>query len=115
MGFVSGYLVPQRPEVLFVWQVAVDQRARGQGLGKAMLRHILMRPALAHVTELHTTITADNGASQALFSSLARDLGTDTAVQDHFERDDHFAGRHATEQLWRIGPFESARLDAAVA
>src|SRR3546814_263259 len=33
-GFVSAYLPPERPGTLFVWQVAVHARARGQGLDR---------------------------------------------------------------------------------
>ena len=32
VGFVSGYLLPKRDDRLFVWQVAVDERARGRSL-----------------------------------------------------------------------------------
>ncbi|MDA3870409.1 MAG: diaminobutyrate acetyltransferase, partial [Gammaproteobacteria bacterium] len=37
VGFVSGYIVPQRADTLFVWQVAVGDKARGQGLAGRML------------------------------------------------------------------------------
>lgn len=109
-GFISGYLVPHRPEILFVWQVAVDECARGLGLAKRMLNHILMRPALRKVTELHTTITPDNEASQALFKSLARDLGCAANNQEFFDHEDHFDGQHTSEHLWRIGPFDPAQV-----
>ncbi|CAN0584610.1 unnamed protein product, partial [Laminaria digitata] len=41
VGFISGYRIPQRPETLFVWQVAVGEKARGQGLAGRMLKEIL--------------------------------------------------------------------------
>lgn len=110
VGFISGYQVPHRPDVLFVWQVAVDEAARGMGLAKRMLNHILMRPGLHKVTELHTTITPDNGASQALFKSLARDLDCDATNQEFFDHEDHFDGQHTSEHLWRIGPFDRAQI-----
>src|SRR5690606_29326890 len=47
-GVVSAYLPPNRPDVIFAWQVAVDSRARGQRLGRAMLGELLQRPGLAH-------------------------------------------------------------------
>ena len=37
-GFISAYVLVDKPDVLFVWQVAVHTRARGQRLGRAMLR-----------------------------------------------------------------------------
>src|SRR5690606_16004247 len=30
VGFVSGYRLPQQPDTLFVWQVAVDKKARSE-------------------------------------------------------------------------------------
>src|SRR6185312_3847202 len=32
VGFITGYIRPDRPETLVVWQVAVDQAWRGRGL-----------------------------------------------------------------------------------
>jgi len=110
VGFISGYLVPHRPDVLFVWQVAVDESARGLGLAKRMLNHILKRSGMYKVTELHTTITPDNGPSQALFKSLARDLECEANNQEFFDHKDHFDGQHTSEHLWRIGPFDRAQI-----
>ena len=45
VGCISGYLVPARPDTLFIWQVAVGASARGQGLALRMLQHLLERPA----------------------------------------------------------------------
>ena len=42
-GWVSAYVMPNDPETLFVWQVAVADEARGRGLGTLMLQAILRR------------------------------------------------------------------------
>ena len=104
-GFVSGYLVPERPDTLFVWQVAVAEAGRGQGLAGRMIREILSREACANVRYVETTITPDNAASWALFRGLARKLETDCAESVMFDRERHFKGRHDSEMLLRIGPF----------
>jgi diaminobutyrate acetyltransferase len=44
VGWVSGYMIPGRGE-LFVWQVAVSPKARGIGLGRAMLLDLIKRDA----------------------------------------------------------------------
>lgn len=106
MGFVSGYLVPQRPERLFIWQVAVCPEARGLKLGKRMILDILRRPVCRAVRELHTTITDDNSASHGVFKSVARSLETDFKKEVFFDEEEHFDGEAATEVLWKIGPFE---------
>lgn len=104
-GFVSGYRVPERSDTLFIWQVAVAQGARGQGLAGRMLRTLLKRPACQGVRRIETTITPDNGASWALFRSLATALG---APLDHhlvFESGREIDAGHASEHLIAIGPF----------
>ncbi|MFC4878185.1 diaminobutyrate acetyltransferase [Microbulbifer halophilus] len=107
-GFVSGYLIPERPDTLFIWQVAVAEAGRGQGLAGRMIREILRRPACAQVRYLETTITPDNEASWALFRGLARKLDTSCAESVMFDRERHFHGHHDSEMLLRIGPFSES-------
>ncbi|GLQ05923.1 L-2,4-diaminobutyric acid acetyltransferase [Sneathiella chinensis] len=106
VGFVSGYIRPDAPDTLFIWQVAVAPEARGMSLGKRMMLDILSRDACDGVTTLHTTITSSNKASQAIFQSLANALDTSAAQQSGFDRDRHLAGSHPSETLWVIGPFD---------
>lgn len=110
VGFISGYRIPQRPNTLFVWQVAVGEQARGQGLAKKMLKAILARAANQDINQLETTITANNQASWALFESLARQLGVEISNSVMFDRHQHFADQHDTEMLVRIGPFNPITL-----
>lgn len=104
IGWVSGYRPPSDPAAFFVWQVAVDPRARGRKLAHAMIEALLARPSAAGVTHLLTTITADNAASWALFHGLARRWDAVLEKSALFERDAHFGGAHATEWQARIGP-----------
>jgi L-2,4-diaminobutyric acid acetyltransferase len=105
LGFISGYLIPERKNTLFIWQVAVSEAARGRGLALDMLQHILDRPQCSDVSYLETTITESNRASWALFESLSKKLHTTLEKSIMFDRDDHFAGDHDTEYLARLGPF----------
>jgi L-2,4-diaminobutyric acid acetyltransferase len=104
VGFISGYIQPDKPDTLFIWQVAVGEQARGQGLAGRMLKEILVRSACEAVRFIETTITPDNRASWALFESLTNKLGTELNRSVMFERQQHFAGQHETEMLARIGP-----------
>ncbi|HEC73447.1 MAG TPA: diaminobutyrate acetyltransferase [Methylophaga aminisulfidivorans] len=106
VGFISAYLLPDNPQTLFIWQVAVGEEARGKGLASRMLKNILNRTATKSVTFIETTITPDNKASWALFESLAKKLDAPLNSTVMFERDAHFAGEHETEMLVKIGPFE---------
>ena len=105
VGFISGYRPPSRPDTLFVWQVAVDASMRGQGLALRMLLALTERVASQGVRFLETTISPDNGASQALFKKAFAQLGADYSTRTLFSRTEHFAGKHEDEVLYRAGPF----------
>ncbi len=105
-GFVTGYLRPDQPDTLMVWQVAVDQEHRGQGLAGRMLDELVDRLAdgpTGPVARLETTITPDNEASIRLFTSFARSRGADVEREPVF-LESHFPDGHETEVLFRIGP-----------
>jgi L-2,4-diaminobutyric acid acetyltransferase len=101
VGWVSGHMIPAKDE-LFVWQVAVSEKARGLGLGKLMLLDLIERDACDGANRLKTTITEDNAASWGLFKSFARAIGGKLDDEPHFERDVHFDGRHDTEHMVTI-------------
>lgn len=101
-GWISGHILPDDGETLFVWQVAVSETARGMGLGSRMLDHLVNRPACRAVRRLQTTITADNDASWALFRRFARSQGTKAEAQPYYTQTTHFRDRHQTENLVTI-------------
>jgi L-2,4-diaminobutyric acid acetyltransferase len=103
-GFISGYIIPDRPNTLFVWQVAVSEQARGAGLASCMLKNLLERANCENITHIETSITQDNQASWALFKGLAKKLATNLQSLEWMDKDIHFAGRHNSEALVRIGP-----------
>lgn len=109
VGWVSAYLMPDDPQTVFVWQVAVDGGAQGQGVAGRMLSALLEREACADVRQLKTTITADNEASWALFRSVARRQGGKLTSEPYLRRDDHFDGAHATEHMVTIALPQEAR------
>lgn len=111
VGWVSGHMIPNE-DALFVWQVAVSPKARGLGLGKKMLEHLIGRDACAEATQLNTTITKDNEASWALFRSFARDLGGELSDEAHYKKELHFDGHHATEHMVTITLPEEVEADA---
>lgn len=105
VGFISGYRSPEKTNTLFIWQVAVGESARGQGLASRMLASILARQKCRDINHIETTITENNPASWALFQGLADKLHANLARSPLFDREIHFAGQHDTEILVRIGPF----------
>lgn len=105
VGFVTGYIPPEKPDVVFVWQVAVDRSARKQGLAKRMLRALLNLPRCRGARFLETTVSPSNLASRRLFQSLAEELGTELNCLRGFEQSDFEYEQHEDEELLRIGPF----------
>lgn len=103
-GFVSAYRLPAKPDVVFIWQVAVAPHARGQGLALQMLKHLLKRPALTGWRWVETTVTPSNLASKRVFESLAADLSAGCEERMFFSKEDFHDQRHEPEVLMRIGP-----------
>lgn len=109
VGWVSAYRPPARPSTLFIWQIAVHPKARGEGLGRELIEALLESDACAGVRRIETTITAANDLSWALFKATAQSLGAPLRREPWFDRDAHFDGRHDTEHLVRIGPFDASK------
>ncbi|MER5598477.1 diaminobutyrate acetyltransferase [Streptomyces sp. NPDC002265] len=105
VGFVTGYVRPERPHTLLVWQVAVDRAHRGRGLAAALLDGLTARIAAEHpLTCVETTITPDNTASERLFTSYAARHGAGVTREVLFAAGHFPDGPHAPEVLYRIGP-----------
>lgn len=107
VGSITGYLKPGDPETLFIWQVAVHERARGQSLATRMMQEIVGRDACRQVRFMETTIDPDNAASWRAFEKFADAHGAASEQSLLFARDRHFAGEHGDEVLLRIGPFRA--------
>lgn len=108
VGFVSGYRLPSDPTAYFLWQVAVGEKARGMGLAKKMIDHILARPEQARVNRLLTTVTKDNEASRNMFKGWAKARGVAMEEGVFFDKERHFLGQHDSEFLIKIGPLTPA-------
>lgn len=105
VGFVSGFLPPSKPKTLFVWQVAVDKRARGFGLGRGMIVELLLRETCSRVTHLETTVSPGNEASRRMFQGVAKRMRTAYNEAPHFTADLLGEEEHEDENLVTIGPF----------
>ncbi|MFF3505126.1 diaminobutyrate acetyltransferase [Streptomyces sp. NPDC003247] len=109
VGFVTGYVRPEAPQTLLVWQVAVDAAYRGRGLAAALLDGLTARiTAERPVTTVETTITPGNTASERLFTSFAARHGADVTREALFGSALFPDGPHDPEVLYRIGPLTSA-------
>ena len=105
IGFITGYTPPGSPDVLFVWQVAVAEAARGMKLARRMLEVLTDRLGVAWV---ETTVTPDNVPSARMFEGFARTRSAAVKRSVMFSGDTHFEGLHDDEVLFRIGPLQAA-------
>ncbi|WP_322630080.1 diaminobutyrate acetyltransferase [Halothiobacillus sp.] len=74
VGFLTGYRLPDAPDTLFVWQIAVDPNMRGRGVASGLLHALETRPWFAEIKRIELTISPDNPASRALFARWADSL-----------------------------------------
>jgi L-2,4-diaminobutyric acid acetyltransferase len=113
IGALTGYRRPDRPDTLFVWQVAVAPEQRGRGLARRMLNEVLDRPTQRQVAWIETTIGPGNAASQALFAGFAasRGLRIETSLLCAGEL---LGDGHEPEVLHRVGPLAWGAVREAV-
>ncbi|MCS0637290.1 diaminobutyrate acetyltransferase [Streptomyces sp. LP05-1] len=104
IAFVTGYVRPERPETLVVWQIAVDREHRGKGLAGVLLDALTSRLAGQGVRTLETTVTPDNTASDRLFAAFAERRGAALEREVLFDGGLFPEGTHEPEVLYRIAP-----------
>lgn len=108
VGFVAAYRPPLRSDAVFVWQVAVDTRARGAGLGQRLLHAVLQTEANRSARLLTATVTPSNAPSLALFRGFARRLGVSCSEHERFAAElfpaEASDGGHEPELELTIGP-----------
>ncbi|WP_407937577.1 diaminobutyrate acetyltransferase [Mycolicibacterium novocastrense] len=114
-GLITGYHPPARPEVLFVWQVAVSASARGTGLASAMLDGLVDRVRAnrrGHPVTVEATVAPSNSASRAFFGAFARRHGVPLIEEPRFTAA-HLAAdqSHEDEPTVRIGPITTPLAD----
>jgi len=107
IGFITAYIPPERRDTLFVWQVAVDNHMRGQGVAKQMLRNLLSRRNLKRIHFIEATVNPSNNASRSLFTSLSNAANCLIDEDLIFPATMFGDGAHEQENLIRVGPINS--------
>ncbi|QQK75555.1 diaminobutyrate acetyltransferase [Salicibibacter cibarius] len=104
VGFITAFILPEKDNTVFVWQVGVDSSQRGKGLASRMLDELLERNACQEIKYLEATVTPSNDASQKLFRRLARTNETACHVSECFSEDLFPGDNHEAELSFKIGP-----------
>ena len=105
-AFISAYVLPDQPNRLFVWQVAVDASLRGQGVAGKLIAELIARPQLTDIRYVEATVNPSNNASRSLFASLARKSNCEMTESMLFE-EELLGEAHEAELLLRVGPIKS--------
>jgi L-2,4-diaminobutyric acid acetyltransferase len=92
---------------VFVWQIGVDESARGRGVGSGLLSRLVEQPACTDVAYLEATVTPSNEPSRRLFLGFARKRGATPHISDGYPSALFPDDAHEPEQLFRIGPLRS--------
>lgn len=108
-GFVSAYRLPERPQTLFIWQVAVDPDYRGRALATRLVHAVVERFAAGEIDRMETTISPSNIPSRKLFERIASELGTDITHAPFFTEEQFGEEAHEAEELYTIGPIEAVK------
>lgn len=106
-GFIAGYCPPDRPDVVFVWQIGVHPQARGKALATRMLDFLVGAESTRRVRFVEATVAPSNEASRRMFESFARAHQAQSTITPHFEPAAFGGGDHEAEHLLRIGPLVS--------
>lgn len=103
IGFVTAFIKPSRPDVLFVWQIAVASEHRGKRIAESLLRQLITSEYCSNIRHVETTISPSNAASTRLFAKFAQELAAPLTKADGFPSDLFPESTHEDEQLVRIG------------
>ncbi|NOV97501.1 diaminobutyrate acetyltransferase [Isoptericola halotolerans] len=102
VGFVSGYRLPRDPSRYFLWQVAVDERARGRRVAGRLIDAVI--DDQPEITSMVTTVTEDNQSSRRVFQRWSAARGATLHEAPGFEAH-HFPDGHEAEPLLVIDGF----------
>lgn len=105
LAYATGYRLPRKQNTLFLWQIGVHPRARGMGLARQLLTHLIERPAATPVRYLEATVAPSNKASQRLFRGLAHACAVRCEERPGFEPEHFGDTEHEPEALFCVGPF----------
>jgi L-2,4-diaminobutyric acid acetyltransferase len=102
VGFVSSFQLAERRNALFIWQIAVTETLRGQGIGLSLLKELLSRQENAEIRSIEATISPSNVSSGSLFGRLATELGSTLEQYNGYSSHLFPDGAHEDENWIRI-------------
>lgn len=107
IGFITGFIPPDKPDTVFVWQIGVDPDFSGKGVGSSLLEQLITQVKDKDILFLEATITPSNQASRALFKKFAAKHDAQCQIES-FLVSELFPDLdlYEEEELFRIGPLK---------
>lgn len=106
IGFISGFIQPENNDTLFIWQIAIDEQYRGNGLANKMIHSLFEKVKSNNVSYIEATVTPSNTPSNKLFANLARKMEANYTITRCFSEADFPDKSKEEEFTYRIGPIE---------
>jgi|TARA_B110000503_G_scaffold52015_1_gene83736 L-2,4-diaminobutyric acid acetyltransferase len=100
IAFASGFILPENNNSLFIWQVAIDESYRGQGLGIELINFILEQNH--SVNTIETTVTKSNSSSRRMFEKISQKYESTVSEKVLFDGERDFSNEHESEILITI-------------
>lgn len=101
IGIVIGFRVPSDKDILFIWQIAVDEQYRGQGIAMKLLEDVALN---SDIRLVQATISPSNLPSKRLFEKWSKAKQAPMTVSEGFGEHCFPDQQHEKEDLYQIGP-----------
>lgn len=85
VGLMLGFISTRMNDLLFVWQIGVDESAQGKGIGSKLLQATIEHARKAGHRGLMATVETTNVASQKLFEKNGFTIATDKYQNEYTE------------------------------
>lgn len=107
-GFIIGYMRPNEPSTLLIWQQAMDKRILNKGVGIKLLHKLTNTCKALGTKHIEATISPENKSAERTLIGISRLLDTNIEKKEIFSQS-HFNESHHEEILVRVGPFEETQ------
>ncbi|MCE8027711.1 diaminobutyrate acetyltransferase [Halomonas daqingensis] len=103
IGFVIGYIRPDFPSTLLIWQQATQKSVINRGLGVRLLNDLICRCKDRGVDFVEATIDPCNYTAERTLLGISKMHRTSMEKAVIFEQK-HFSVEHHAEMLVKVGP-----------
>ncbi|AQU81280.1 MULTISPECIES: diaminobutyrate acetyltransferase [unclassified Halomonas] len=102
-GFIIGYLRPDDPQTLLLWQQAMSKETINKGIGIKLLYNLTKQCSLKGTRFIEATIDPSNKGAEKTLKGISKLFNTKISKKDIFD-ENLFSTNHHKEVLVRIGP-----------